>query len=555
MKPPVSLPCSIRRSVLTLLLASATLGVPAATAQLGQALSKPASTDSSGGTRQTEQMVVEPGSPRQSIEAFYTLTSKNDYARAARYLDLPPGTDSLRAAELAEHLRAVLDRYLWVNLDELSPATGGDTDDGLAPRYEQIGVLPRRNGLFEPVRLVQRDDSASTWWAFTRSTVSRIDVWYGQLEDRWIRNLVPEPLRRVGPLRVQWWQWLALIALVPLLIGVGGLVGRVISAILGLVARRTANSWDNQLLTLLHGPLFMLCTVLLLTPATNQLGLNIEVAGFIGNLVRAGLVVVSFWALLRIVTLIERHTLTQTWSRGQAEIYSLVPLGAQLARLMLVLLGIIAMLAQFDYPVGTLLAGLGIGGIAVALAAQKTLENLIGSVAIGIDKPFRVGDAVKIDDLEGTIEEVGLRSTRIRTAERSLVSIPNGKLADMRTESFASRDRFRFSATIGLVHATTAAQLEGVVAGIEAWFRAQPKIWKDTMYARFVGLGDSALNIEIMAWLVTTDAAEFRDLRQSALLAIMRLVEENGTSFAFPTRTVEMADGREAMEEVSGGEG
>lgn len=163
------------------------------------------------------------------------------------------------------------------------------------------------------------------------------------------------------------------------------------------------------------------------------------------------------------------------------------------------------MLAQFDYPVGTLLAGLGIGGIAVALAAQKTVENLIGSVAIGIDKPFRVGDAVKIDDLEGTIEEVGLRSTRIRTAERSVVSIPNGKLADMRTESFAPRDRFRFSATVGLAYSTTAAQLEAIVGEIEAWFRAQPKIWKDTIYARFIELGESALNIEVMAWFVTID--------------------------------------------------
>jgi MscS family membrane protein len=222
---------------------------------------------------------------------------------------------------------------------------------------------------------------------------------------------------------------------------------------------------------------------------------------------------------------------------------------------MLVFLGIIAMLAQFDYPVGTLLAGLGIGGIAVALAAQKTLENLIGSVAIGIDKPFRVGDAVKIDDLEGTIEEVGLRSTRIRTSERSLVSIPNGQLADMRTESFASRDRFRLSATVGLVYGTTAAQLEAIVAAIEGWFLAQPKIWQDTVYARFVGLGESALNIEIMAWFVTTDAAEYRDLRQAALLAVMRIVEENGSSFAFPTRTVVMADGAEAVGEVSGGEG
>jgi MscS family membrane protein len=131
-----------------------------------------------------------------------------------------------------------------------------------------------------------------------------------------------------------------------------------------------------------------------------------------------------------------------------------------------------------------------------------------------------------------------MRSTQIRTLDRTLVSLPNGKLADMRVEDFGARDRIRFAATVGLVYDTSEEQLRRVVSGIETLLRATPKVWPETIVSSFVGFGASSLDVEVLCWFETQDFAEFRDLRQQLLFGIMRVVREAGTSFAFPTRTL-----------------
>ena len=189
----------------------------------------------------------------------------------------------------------------------------------------------------------------------------------------------------------------------------------------------------------------------------------------------------------------------------------------------------------------SLLAGLGIGGLALAFGAQKTIENLFGSISLAADQPFRVGDFVKVEDFTGNVERIGMRSTQIRTLDRTLISLPNGKLADMRIEDFASRDRIRFAATVGLVCGTSAEQVRRVVEGIEATLRANPKVWPDVVVARLAAFAASSLDVEVLCWVQTSDFAEFRDFRQEALLGIMRVVREAGTSLAFPTQTAHVA--------------
>jgi MscS family membrane protein len=210
----------------------------------------------------------------------------------------------------------------------------------------------------------------------------------------------------------------------------------------------------------------------------------------------------------------------------------------RVGKVALVAVAAVALLSELGYPVASLLAGLGIGGLAVALAARSTLENLFGAFSIGADQPFREGDFVKIEDFVGTVETVGLRSTRIRTLDRTLISLPNGKLADMRIESFTARDRIRLACTLGLVYSTTSAQMREVLAGLEQVLRDHPKIWPDAVVVRFSALGASSLDIEIMAWFQTQDWGEFQVIRQDLLLQFMGIVERAGTSFAFPTRTV-----------------
>jgi MscS family membrane protein len=233
--------------------------------------------------------------------------------------------------------------------------------------------------------------------------------------------------------------------------------------------------------------------------------------------------------------------------RENAAARSLAPLAGRIAKVIVLVIGVIAVLSELGYPVASLIAGLGIGGIALALAAQKTVENVFGSLSIGLDHPFRVGDFVKIEDaVLGTVESIGLRSTRVRTLDRTVVTLPNGKLADMRIESYTARDRMRLACTIGLVYGTTAAQVRAVLEGIERALRAQPKIWPGEVVVRFLGFGASSLDIEIMAWFETTDMTEFRAIRQDMLLGFMDVVEGAGSSFAFPTQTVHLVTEAEA---------
>jgi MscS family membrane protein len=204
-------------------------------------------------------------------------------------------------------------------------------------------------------------------------------------------------------------------------------------------------------------------------------------------------------------------------------------------------LGAVAVLNELGFKVASLLAGVGIGGIALALAAQKTVENVFGSVSIGVDQPFRVGDYVKIEDaVAGTVETIGFRSTRIRTLDRTLVTIPNGKLADMRSETFAARDRIRFFVNLGLAYGTTAAQVRAVLGEIEALLARHPQIHPEGLSVRLTALAESSLNVEVACWFATADFGAFTRIRQEMLLAFLEIVERAGAELAFPTRTVHL---------------
>jgi MscS family membrane protein len=254
--------------------------------------------------------------------------------------------------------------------------------------------------------------------------------------------------------------------------------------------------------------------------------------------VKIALLLTFFWGLWRAVDVVRAAITQSKWLNEHLSSSALVPLGARISKVLVVILAVAALLSEFGYPVASIVAGLGIGGLAVALAARSTLENLLGAFSIAADKPFQEGDLVKIDDFIGTVESIGLRSTRFRTYDRSVVSLPNGKLADMRIESLAARDRLRLKCVVGLVYSTTSKQMRQVLDGMEAVLRGHPKIWPDEVTVRFSELADSALNIEVWAWFQVRRRVEFQLIRQEILLGFMEVVEKAGTSFAFPTQTV-----------------
>jgi len=353
---------------------------------------------------------------------------------------------------------------------------------------------------------------------------------------------LPEPLLRPGPRGLLWWQWLAALALAAVSLAGGALLGLATRRVLGHLARRTATRWDDVLLERLARPLAALWAVGVFTGLHPWLGLGEGASGFAHRVLRVITTLVLFWAGLRSVDVAFSAAAAAPWARASPGLAGLLPLGRKFGKVVLLALGLVAVLNELGFAVASLLAGLGIGGVALALAAQKTLENLFGSVAIGVDQPFRVGDLVRVEDVLGTVEAIGMRSTRIRTLDRTLVSIPNGKLADMRSETFAVRDRIRLLANLGLAYGATAAQVRAVLAGVEAALRAHPRIWPEGVSVRLTELRESALNVEVVAWFRTADWSEFAAIRQELLLEILAIAERAGARFAFPTRTVHLVE-------------
>ncbi|WP_437642094.1 mechanosensitive ion channel family protein [Sorangium sp. So ce854] len=500
----------------------------------------PASTPppvSADGSEDPDAAPVAPDSPRASMREFFELSRAGDYAAAARFLDVPPRADG---AALAQKLKAVLDRHMWLDVDTLSPHPQGDTHDNLGAGVEQLGKIPTRTGT-QTVRLVRRTTPDGVRWIFSRATVERVDEWYARLEDRWLRDHLPPALLRPGPRELLWWQWLAL----PVLALAGWLVGEVLSyfirAGLRRLVARTDSALDDVLLGGARGPLTFAVALLACEAALPWLGLYLPAEQFLDKVVRAGLFIAVFWFALRAIDAVGGRLLAAPATRDNPAARSLVPLMGKIAKVAILIIGVIAVLSELGYPVASLIAGLGIGGVALALAAQKTVENLFGSVSIGVDRALQVGDFVKVDTLLGTVETIGLRSTRIRTLDRTLVTIPNGKLADLQIESYTARDRMRLSCILGLVYETTPSQLRAVLEGFERALRAHPKIWPDDVVVRFVGIGPASFDVEIMAWFQTTDFGEFRTMRQEVLIEFLEIIRAAGTRLAYPTRTVHVA--------------
>jgi MscS family membrane protein len=266
------------------------------------------------------------------------------------------------------------------------------------------------------------------------------------------------------------------------------------------------------------------------------------------SVLNVGLFVVFFWALLRSVDVFMQVVRESDWIMQHEAAHSLLPLGGRVLKVVVLVLAVMTALSAFGFPIASLLAGLGIGGLAIALAAQKTVENLVGAFSIGADQPFKHGDYIKVGETAGHVETIGLRSTRIRTLDRTIVTIPNGQISEARVETFAVRDRVRLNLTIGLVYGTKREQMLAILEGFERTMRGHPRCWPETVVARFAGLGESSLDVEVLCWCNSSDYDQFRAFRQDLLLGFMDVVEKAGSGFAFPTRTLHVFEEQAASE-------
>lgn len=323
---------------------------------------------------------------------------------------------------------------------------------------------------------------------------------------------------------------------------IGWLFARILRTLWSRIAKGTSTDWDDELVGRLGGPLSALIAVQLFRVALHWLPIGESASGTMQELIGQATILAVVWGAFRGVDIVRTVLEHRSWAIERPASRSLLSLAGRFAKVAILAMGALVALSQLGVSVASLIAGLGIGGLVIALAAQKTVENVFGAVSIGIDQPMREGDFVKIYDFVGTVEQIGLRSTRIRTLDRTLITIPNGELANQRIESYTVRDRIRLACTIRLEYGTTASQMREGIERLTQILRNHPKIWPDAVVVRFKEFAESSLDIEVMAWFQTSDWGEFQAIRQDVLLAFMDAIEQTGTAIAFPTRTLRLRD-------------
>ena len=217
---------------------------------------------------------------------------------------------------------------------------------------------------------------------------------------------------------------------------------------------------------------------------------------------------------------------------------AIISLFRKIAKAFVVILAFLFLLQNLGFDIAAMITALGVGGIAIALASQKTIENLFGGIVLSLDQPIRVGDTGIFGDTIGTIEDIGLRSTRIRTLKRTIVTIPNSQMSSMAIETFASRDQLLFNHTVGVRYETNIAQLTHIIKTIKEHFLNHEHVKQDSVRVRFTSFNDASQDINIFAYVTTTDWSTFLLVQEELLFMVKTIIEEAGSDFAFPSQTI-----------------
>jgi MscS family membrane protein len=503
-------------------------------------------------------------SPRDTLRSFLRYVNEaiqswrteadpvliNDAARRAmRCLDLsglPPAVRDELGVEKALLLKEILDRIELPDFEAIPDQEQVAADENL-----ESWVIPRTELTIARIT----EGPLKGEFLFNAATVEQLDHFYALSEHLPYKpdaaiGIYEEVVRSPGPwLPRRWadalpdwsrevlleeavWQWIALGLVLALFAGTTGT---------GYV---WANRWDKRdpgRSSQIGKILFVIALIGLTRLLAAFVDDGINLSGRPLVIVQLMLDVIAFAAggwLIALVLALAGETIIRAQQFRQGAINSqLIRICFRLLTIVVLLYLAIAAAEAFGVPVAPLIASLGVGGLAIALAVRPTLENILGGFTLFADKPVRVGDFCLYGDKKGTVEEVGLRSTRIRSLERTVVTVPNAEFSQMQIENFTLRDRMLFQTTLGLRYETTPEQLRYVLAKLHDLLIAHPMVAPDPARVRFVGFGAYALQVEIFAYVQSADYNAYMGVLEDLNLRIMDVVEDAGTGFAFPSQT------------------
>ncbi|MFN8007105.1 MAG: mechanosensitive ion channel family protein [Terriglobia bacterium] len=482
--------------------------------------------------------------PRGTVLGFIKNAQAGDYHVAQEYLQLAGLKGKLQGEELASQLQVLIDRTFQGRISEISENPMGALDDDQDPNREVAGVF-RINGTEVNLELVRiRHDNFGLIWLISRNTLQRVPALYDQVGLPGIERILPVFLVQRQIFGATLWQWIAWLLSFPLALGISWLLVRAVDPFRRLLrGKKSSPSLEGTqkpfrlptqvfLTLVIHGIAVRLIAVPMLYRYYYFRFLKIFLIFAIGWLA---------WVIIDRVFIRIRERAGNRMSEAAAS-ESLLVLGRRIVRACLIIVVFLAILPLLGINPMTAIAGLGIGGLVVALAAQKTLENLFGGVSLLMDRVIRVGDVCKIGDQVGKVEDIGLRSIRIRTVAQTELSVPNGALAQIQFENLTRRSKINLTTSLGLRYETSAEQLRRVLTDTQRLLELHPRVETGTSRVRFARFGPSALELELFAYITTADVPEFMSIREDLLLRIMDIVLASGTGFAFPSNTVYLSE-------------
>jgi MscS family membrane protein len=478
--------------------------------------------------------------PRAAATLFDELGRRGEFAEAARLLNLsalPADRQAKRGRKLARRLFMVLKRLRPQGFSRLSNDPGGAPERDVPFDEEQV-ARSKLSGQTVPVRLVrrQRQDGVKVW-IFSGATVAAIDALYDSLGYGWAGDYLPSVFFDVELWSVQLWQWIALLLALLLALIIGYLLSYATRKLLLKAAGFTRWDWDDEVVKSMRGPLVMVYWVAAFVLLTAFLALAELPRRYILGGSKLIAILAAGWFLVRLVEVAAQILVRFFEEREDDMAVAMVPVAKKVLKALVVVIVVIVGLQNMGMDVGGLLAGLGIGGLAFALAAKSTLENLFGGLTIAFDRPFKVGDFVKVGDLVGTVEDLGLRSTRLRTLARTIVTIPNGQMVDSKIENFAKRDKMLYKPTFGVQYDTSLEQLRFIVDEFKRYLLQHPRVMED-FRVRFAGYGASSMDIEVFSYVSSSDFGEYTGIKEQISLDLGQIIVEAGAEFAFPSQTV-----------------
>ncbi len=484
------------------------------------------------------------GNPRSSIAGFLTAASEFNWERSAEYLDLrdlPPEIAAIGGNELARQLNHVLSRSVWLDDYSVSDNPEGQKGDGLPSfRDELVKINTREDVITLWMQKVPRGDGVNIWKVSNRSVALVPELYqefsYSAPVEK-IRGWFPDDASFLG---VEAFKWFILIAL--------ALVCWPAFRLLGIILSRLLSSPTKEVYPLVRslftGPLVFIAILVTVGTTLEQLGAGAYAQKVMkANTLPILAVVWGLWAAINLFRSYQQEKLFEKGRPGAAKL--LQPL-TTLLKLLVLIFGSLFWLSNLGINITTLLAGLGVGGLAVALALQKPIEDMMGALSIFTQASIRVGDLCRYGQEVGVVEDIGLRTTRLRTLTNTVVSIPNARIASVEVENLSYRTKIRYAPTLRLRYDTSPGQIRQINGAITNMLLSDSRVYDEPARVRFRDFAEDAILIEIYSFIRTTDFTEFLEIAEELNIGIMEIVQEAGAQFALPGRALHLEGGAQA---------